>query len=150
VDVWHKVSIDKWAAEKPSALYYVELTLPKLRAAAAKDQGGSKADGSSALVAAEEQTACPRIAVLAELHSRLVSEGLRTYRFEASGAGLDCWQSPLQMRGMTLQCEGFSDTLPQYITSTLHAIRELKPEQVALSHDIAALSRHDHHGLATT
>ena len=54
------------------------------------------------------------------------------------------------MRGLSLQCEGFSDTLPQYITSTLHAIRELKPEQVALSHDIAALSRHDHHGLATT
>ena len=32
---------------------------------------------------------------------------------QASGAGLNCWQSPLQMRGLSLQCEGFSDTLPQ-------------------------------------
>ena len=35
------------------------------------------------------------------------------------------------MRGLSLQCEGFSDTLPQYITSTLNSVRGMKPEQVA-------------------
>lgn len=140
VEMWHKVSLEK---DKPSSLYYVELEMPQLRAAATANTGSS--DGSATLAAAaaggEENAVCPRSAVMAELHSRLVSESLRTLRFEASGAGLDCWQSPLAMRGMTLQCEGFSDTLAPYITSTLHAIRGLEPEQVAFDTQLEQLQR---------
>ena len=129
VDMWHKVSLDKG---KPSALYYVELRLPQLLAAsvAAKGSPGYPTD-CEGCEGCEGGFPCARTAVMAELHLRLVGESLRSLSFEASGAGLNCWQSPLQMRGLSLQCEGFSDTLPEYIASTLAAVRGLTPEKIA-------------------
>ena len=121
--MWHKVILDK---NKPTALYYVELRLPQLLAASTAAAGspgysqpqseGSEGEGC------EGGFPCARTAVMAELHLRLVGESLRSLSYEASGAGLNCWQSPLQMRGLSLQCEGFSDTLPQVIPLYLPCI----------------------------
>ena len=108
------MSLDK---NKPAALYYVELRLPQLLAAstaAAGSPGYSQPQSeASEGEGCEGGFPCARTAVMAELHLRLVDESLRSLSYEASGAGLNCWQSPLQMRGLSLQCEGFSDTLPQ-------------------------------------
>jgi insulysin len=149
VDMWHKVSLDH---DKPSALFYVELRLPQLGTAAAASDGSQQGDAAAALhnlamqrasVAESPAPGQPsaRPAVMAELHLRLVGESLRSLSFEASGAGLNCWESPLQTRGLSVQCEGFSDTLPQYMASTIAAVRGLHPEKVAFDTQLEEMQR---------